>query len=854
MRVALAVAAVCAVAPAVGASSLHVRVETTASTGSLTNRFLHGLALYKPDVAHEFIYQLTSAADELHLESKNPLNRALRPNESYALLQERLQQSGLLPEPRIDMEMLRLTLASRLPDEDLEIYDAVNDLPLSGSDGAANCLSYIAVGIDTHACTVDEFWSLVGEEQRTGTAPIIPPVERRAILDAPFDILYPRQKDKNLPFFSLFGSSTDPAFGALYNLLHDLAEQNKTPSRVQFSVRWISDPKVPTYPMSIAFAESTLHLDPDSVPQVPVADLPQLSLRAAAHILASSDPLTTMVDVTQNLPIIAPRLAELHPVPPARIERAMKVTSLPTTFAINGNFIHSVTPGGLIRELLAERKILADLVGLSKRLGYTNALDIVMAPNQKASESIKGRGNNNVVKPTPENPLKVVNLVDALKDVPSLFTEHSFIEASVAGEDPVSSVTIFLVTDLNTKAGREYVDEALNFIDPYNNVRISLVHNPLELARTVHPFELSDLVCLLTVARTFSSTKPSDIREWLRLDVGPEGPDFPERHSFTKDNPLTAFVKRGASPEQQEFGVTWWTILRGFLKHAGLHPGSSGMIINGRVVNFLKRPFPKSNFRMTVEHERAQRIDAIANAVLETSEWDTFDDRRELANVINLACSIITAQSLPVGKMPRTRASREIPEEYPRFTAGASPSDALFEVAIVVNPTQREARQWMPIINGLAQTSFVRVEVYLAPSLVQKSKVPTTIYSRGFPTTLRFDQEGSDVAPTIDFINLPGEAVVKDVAPKLHAPGTFELIEGINVTGRALRDLPEEAMAVYRYTWIDPDEILEPEVESDENEEGEQDEVAGGNGAYEEEDETTPMVQSSFHFGMHDEL
>ncbi|KAM0788499.1 hypothetical protein ACM66B_001630 [Microbotryomycetes sp. NB124-2] len=863
MRASLAVTAFCAVVPAVAASSLRVRTETIARTGSLTSRFLHGLALYNPDVAHEFVHQLATAALEQSGSpvTSHPLSRTLRPNESYALLEDKLLHSGLLVDPKLDIDMLQFTLASRLPDEDLEIFDAVNELPVAtGSDDSTDCLSYIAVGYDARACTVDEFWSLIGESQRDKAEPILSPPERRAVLEAPFDILFPLKKDKALPFFPLYGASTDPAFPALYNFLYDLAEQDNSRSRLQFSVRWISDPEVPSYPLSIAFAESTLHLEPDTVPKVAAEDLSLLSLRAAAHILASADPLATMVDLTQNLPFLAPRLAELQPNPPAELEKIVRSTGLPSTFALNGVFMHGVTPGALVKELHAEHKIVSDLAGLSKRFGYSNALDILMAPNQKASESIKGRGSNNVVKPTPENPLKVVNLVDALKDVPSLFTDHSFIEAAPNGEDPVSSVSIFLVTDLNTKEGREYVDEALNFIEPYNNVRVSLVHNPQDLKRTVHPFELSDLVCLLTVAQSFSSIKPSEIREWLRLDVGAGGPNLPDQHPFTRDNPMTAFVKRGASPEQQDFGVTWWTILQRFLGHTGLRPGSSGMIINGRVINFLKRPFPKSNFRMTVEHERAQRIDPIANAILEASEWDTFDDRRELAHVINLACSVMSAQSLPVGKVARTRASREIPIEYPRFSVGAASNETLFEVAVVVNPTHREARQWTPIIKELAQLSFVNVEVYFAPALVQRSKVPSTIYSRGFPTKLTFDETGADVPPTIDIFNLPGDVVVKDVELKLHTMGTFDLVDGVNVTGQALRDLPEDALAVYKFTWVDPDEVLETESEtgqsSEESGEEEQDEVATGNEDYDEEDEqtTSGTQQQKFHFGMHDEL
>ncbi|KAK4058516.1 killer toxin resistant protein [Microbotryomycetes sp. JL221] len=649
-------------------------------------------------------------------------------------------------------------------------------------------------------------------------------------MDAPFDVLYPQERDKSLPFFALYASSSDPAFPALYNLLYPLAEPYNSPSRLQFSVRWISDPRSPSAPLSVAFAEATLHLSEDSVSETLEKDL-------QTHILASQNPLKTMTDLAQNLPLVAPQLADFQPESPKELEAAVAATKLPSTFAINGNFMRTVTPGAVVKELHAERKIVGDLASTSKRFGYANARDILMAAQQQPAESIKGRGSTNVIKATPENPLRIVNLVDALRDMPEPFVRESFIEADPGGEDPVSSVTIFLVTDLNSKQGREYAQEALKFIQPYNNVRVSLVHNPDEVKRTQHPYELSDLVCLMTIAKTFPQIMPHELLTWIKLDVGAEGPNLAEGHPYVSSNPMTAFVKKGMTPEQQDFAVTWWRIISGFVKQTGLRPGSSGLVINGRVVNFLKRPFTSGNYQLIVEHERTQRIEPIADAVLATSEWEHFADRQELAHIIHLACSVVSAQSLPEGKPSRTRASREIPVDYPRFTAGASSKDALIEIAVVVDPAHREARQWMPIVNGLAQLSSIRVEVYLAPTIKRRAKVPATIYSRGFPIRLSFDSAGDDEAPAVEFNEVPGDVEIARLDVKLHTTGEFELVEGVDVAGKRIGELPEAAEAVYLFTFRDADEMPQESAEEDD-----------------EEEESTPTPEPRFHFGLRDEL
>lgn len=113
-----------------------------------------------------------------------------------------------------------------------------------------------------------------------------------------------------------------------------------------------------------------------------------------------------------------------------------------------------------------------------------------MAKGLTDAEMIQGRAEKNLIKPSPANPLKIVNLLEATGGLPKSFIQASYIEggeltdsmnftsrltcppSAVAPEDgddaervdPPAITTIYVVADLDTREGRKLAQEALKFI------------------------------------------------------------------------------------------------------------------------------------------------------------------------------------------------------------------------------------------------------------------------------------------------------------------------------------------------------------------------------------------------------
>ena len=92
----------------------------------------------------------------------------------YELLETSLAKSGLLDDVETDLSLLRLTMAARLPDDELEIFESVYDLrERDGEFGPAkdNCETFVDVR-GQRACSVEEFWTLVGPDQAHSQGPL----------------------------------------------------------------------------------------------------------------------------------------------------------------------------------------------------------------------------------------------------------------------------------------------------------------------------------------------------------------------------------------------------------------------------------------------------------------------------------------------------------------------------------------------------------------------------------------------------------------------------------------------------------------------------------------------------------
>lgn len=271
-------------------------------------------------------------------------------------------------------------------------------------------------------------------------------MSRAALLPLPLDTLLPSTHNASLPFFVLYATPIDEDFPPLYDLLHKLAASLVNPPRLQFAVRWKPDNKGEQTPKSLPHFSASLEVKEGSIPAlssadaareflfaipVPVSDhssLSELGLRATAHILNSDDPLATFASVAATVPVLASKLTTV--AVPDNFSDIVEARSLKPSFTINGIRVpeEEIEAFALIRRLRAERSIVTEVQHVNVHLSFKAARDMIMAKGLSGAEEVAGQNDKNLVKPSPSNPLKIVNLADALKGLPPLFVHGSFMD------------------------------------------------------------------------------------------------------------------------------------------------------------------------------------------------------------------------------------------------------------------------------------------------------------------------------------------------------------------------------------------------------------------------------------------
>ncbi|BGP24642.1 killer toxin resistant protein [Rhodotorula toruloides] len=386
---------------------------------------------------------------------------------------------------------------------------------------------------------------------------------------------------------------------------------------------------------------------------------------------------------------------------------------------------------------------------------------------------------NPYIFPSPEtNPLKIVNLVDALDGVHRGWV-HSFYIEGTSGltnettghdiEDPAAVATIYVITDLNEPAGAGLAVAALKLADRTTTVRISFVHNPADPFAELHPWALSRSLFALQKDHQLADILPDELIDYVDLNLDKSGPAKGDGRDWPEDNPLRAILAEGVKDKMAGDADLFWDEVQWFRYKLGFKAGESGIVINGRVIGPLPADsFGQADFNTLLAYEMEKRIKPVVATIDSTPVLKEDFDRLKRSHIYNVATSIVGAAHLPDpaagifgnGPVERRRDHLGLAANHCAII-GEREMGALFEVAIVIDPASELAQRWAPIIHTLSQLNSTHVRLYLNPSL-HVTEVPIRrFYQYSFNSTLTFDQStGQEVQPAIQFDEIPEDVLL----------------------------------------------------------------------------------------------
>ncbi|KAL1889604.1 killer toxin resistant protein [Ceratocystis pirilliformis] len=327
-------------------------------------------------------------------------------------------------------------------------------------------------------------------------------------------------------------------------------------------------------------------------------------------------------------------------------------------------------------------------------------------------------------------------------DVGKLYLDHKNLFDKIATIEPLEDTTkekwaaMTLVVDLTSDAGLQMLLNAFAFVEANDGVRLDIIHNPVETcgaSRVNEALFVNDL----------DAQNVNQLRDLLR----------PDGHAI-----------------DESFDIS----LESFLLATNIQPGSSMVILNGRMIGPIadEDAFTKDDFQQFLLNERRVRIFPIYTAIDDLELGDIISNPLEVAKLTSIA-ALSTINDLPQGifdSVPTIRANiwDKWDDSYASFEVGDA-EESNVHIVVLLNPVSEQGQRWAGILKVLSELNGVYIKVFLNPS-EKLTELPLKRFWRHvLASQPTFDAETGKVEKLHGlFKGLPSEALLNtklDVPP-----------------------------------------------------------------------------------------
>ncbi|KAF8633145.1 hypothetical protein AX17_004646 [Amanita inopinata Kibby_2008] len=339
--------------------------------------------------------------------------------------------------------------------------------------------------------------------------------------------------------------------------------------------------------------------------------------------------------------------------------------------------------------------------------------------------------------------------------------------------EQATPLSTFVIADLDSEEGLAFVKEALGSMDEESNMRLAFIHNPspdMNGKQERHQ-RSSEVFARLAMAGKMSESvvTPQRLGRALGLDVVMSDASMTREERVqsplesTRDDAAFESFFASSDKVQEKVYREYVKTSRLVARHLGFAPGTSGLVVNGRVIGPIEQGgFISADFKALGEYEYKKRTEPAIDTVESTCPWSLELDRAGYADVVSLTSSVLAALETPdpseVGVFdtpprPRRRTYLALQRNLTMFTHGDS-SSAMYHVVFVLNPLSETAQKWSGLIEWLTALPDTYIEVHLNPS--KQSEIPLKrFYRYNTQSSLVFDETGNEVPAHIVFEDLP---------------------------------------------------------------------------------------------------
>ncbi|TDZ19683.1 UDP-glucose:glycoprotein glucosyltransferase [Colletotrichum orbiculare MAFF 240422] len=388
-----------------------------------------------------------------------------------------------------------------------------------------------------------------------------------------------------------------------------------------------------------------------------------------------------------------------------------------------------------------------------QRAVYLNMVDEEMwLPDFFIEKAVKRR--NTYIYPEDDKSLRIL-------DVNKIYTDHEGLFKNIPEVDALAESTkenwavLTVVADVTSEEGANLLLGALAFRRNNPGVRLDFLHNPSDVS---------------AASAVNAALKASD--------------KLAEAESV-------ADIKSTIEAAGSDTDALYAAALTNFLSFAAIKPGSSVLILNGRVVGPFteEEPFQPDDFQYLLDFEQKSRILPVYAAVDELGLTDKISGPLAAAKITSVT-ALSTISDLPEGIFESAPSMRVSAYDTWNSTHTAieigNPETSSIHLVGLLNPASEQAQRWAPILKVVSELEGVYMKLFLNP----KDKIDELPVKRFFRYVLEseptFDEAGNVRALEASFEGLPSEALLNAgmdvppswlVAPKVsvHDPDNIKL-------------------------------------------------------------------------------
>lgn len=324
-----------------------------------------------------------------------------------------------------------------------------------------------------------------------------------------------------------------------------------------------------------------------------------------------------------------------------------------------------------------------------------------------------------------------------------------------ASPDATPLVSLRVVGDLDSAAGREMVTHALEALDQHRfdlasdaSFRLGFVHVP-DSSRAAPDRALSEFLFAAQRASRLSALKCGELLDALGA---PDGAGAA----------LRALAAKHAIPLQSEEAAArfWRAAGPAFAREMG---GARGVVllVNGQALWPLDRiPLDADEVGAAAAAEHTAHMGVLSEILeLDTTERETRALAMEImATVLNRAFAPRGERGAYAPSAPRTAAVEQLQQSKAAFALGDE--DASVRFTVLLDPLARVAPEWTATVRALASLHGVRVAVVMNPGPHGRG-LPLQRFTRSeVRVRPEFGADGAEVPPGVTFEALPPQAVL----------------------------------------------------------------------------------------------